>query len=180
MEYYFAYGSNLSIEQMTSRCPSAQVFEKAIIRDYELRFPIHSPSRQGKGVASIHKRKDASAEGVIYTMTKNDLLKLDRFEANGVRYSRKKVIVDLLNSNKKIEVWTYFALHDEGKHYNPSKQYLSLIIKGAKGHGLSQGYVEQLENFSSSTTKVTFKETQDKALDQVSEEGAKDEKKHSS
>ena len=48
--YYFAYGSNINLEQMAVRCPAAQVVGPAVLDGYELLF---RGNRRGTGVATI-------------------------------------------------------------------------------------------------------------------------------
>ena len=47
---YFAYGSNINLEQMAVRCPAAQVVGPAVLDGYELLF---RGNRRGTGVATI-------------------------------------------------------------------------------------------------------------------------------
>ncbi|HIS18262.1 MAG TPA: gamma-glutamylcyclotransferase, partial [Candidatus Coprovivens excrementavium] len=35
---YFAYGSNLNIEEMNKRCPSSNILGSTILKDYKLVF----------------------------------------------------------------------------------------------------------------------------------------------
>ena len=44
---YIAYGSNLNLEQMAVRCPTAQVAGRGEIRDYELLFRGHRNAAGG-------------------------------------------------------------------------------------------------------------------------------------
>ena len=37
-KYYLAYGSNLNLEQMSRRCPTARVVGKAQLENYRLAF----------------------------------------------------------------------------------------------------------------------------------------------
>ena len=54
--YYFAYGSNMNLEQMKYRCPAAEVVENVRLEDYRLAFRGRAP---GNGVATVlpEKRK---------------------------------------------------------------------------------------------------------------------------
>ncbi|MFR3411141.1 MAG: gamma-glutamylcyclotransferase family protein [Coprococcus sp.] len=36
--YYFAYGSNMNLEQMKYRCPAAEVVENVRLENYRLAF----------------------------------------------------------------------------------------------------------------------------------------------
>ena len=47
---YFAYGSNINLQQMAVRCPAAQVVEPAVLEGYELLFRGNA---HGYGVATI-------------------------------------------------------------------------------------------------------------------------------
>ena len=47
MIFYAAYGSNLNLKQMKSRCPNSKPFGKIILNDWRLVF---------KGVADLEKK----------------------------------------------------------------------------------------------------------------------------
>ena len=47
---YFAYGSNLDLEQMAQRCPDAEIVGPVRLENYELRF-------RGSGFATVAPRK---------------------------------------------------------------------------------------------------------------------------
>jgi len=143
-ELYFAYGSNLNYRQMKKRCLSAEVVSKAKKHNYELCFPIISKKRGNKGVASIKELKGSAVEGVVYRISNNDLMKLDRFEANGLRYLRKKVFVKLKGNIKKL-VWTYIANSGHEENYKPGNEYLNLILSGAEQHKLSKNYINKIK-----------------------------------
>ncbi len=49
---YFAYGSNLDLEQMAQRCPDAEIVGPVRLENYELRF-------RGSGFATVAPRKKA-------------------------------------------------------------------------------------------------------------------------
>ena len=48
--YYFAYGSNMNLEQMKYRCPAAEVVENVRLENYRLAFRGRAP---GNGVATV-------------------------------------------------------------------------------------------------------------------------------
>jgi len=39
---YIAYGSNLSVEQMTHRCPDAKIIGTSILKNWKLVFKYHA------------------------------------------------------------------------------------------------------------------------------------------
>jgi len=42
MKYYLAYGSNLNVQQMKDRCPSAKKVGHSFIHGYRLAFFLHA------------------------------------------------------------------------------------------------------------------------------------------
>lgn len=54
--YYFAYGSNMNLEQMKYRCPAAEVVENVRLEDYRLAFRGKAP---GNGVATVLPEREA-------------------------------------------------------------------------------------------------------------------------
>ena len=147
---YFAYGSNMKLAQMKSRCTGANKIGNGRLNNYEICFPRKSPSRQGKGVASICEKAGAYVEGVLFELTNSDLNRLDQYEGVPKIYLRKSVTL-LINDGRVIAAETYVANPMEGAPFKPSKAYIDAIIEGAIENGLSQDYVEELR-------KVEFEE----------------------
>lgn len=149
-EFYFAYGSNMLEKQMSSRCPGARFYTIARKDGFELCFPQTSSMRGDKGVASIRTSPNSYIEGVVYQLTKDDLNRLDLYEAEGKRYKRDCVNLDSPDL-REAKVWTYFAMHDSGSHYPPASEYINTIIQGAIEHGLFQEYIKTLCQFNGKT-----------------------------
>ena len=59
---YIAYGSNLNLEQMARRCPTAKVIGAGEIRDHELLFRGYRES----AVATVEPKKGASVPVLIW------------------------------------------------------------------------------------------------------------------
>ena len=75
--YYFAYGSNMNLDQMEYRCPSAQVVGNVRLEDYRLTFCSHNPDR---GVATILPEKGSHVDGVLWRITGACEKSLNRYE----------------------------------------------------------------------------------------------------
>ena len=146
MEHYFAYGSNLNVEQMKRRCPSAEIVCNAKLMDYQIGFPRTHRNWSG-GVASVLEEKHKFVEGVIYKITDEDLVKLDHMEnVEGGEYFRlKKEFVN--TSDEIVESWIYIAHQMEGAPFHPSNEYIETIIKGAKTHNLSDIFIDELYTY---------------------------------
>lgn len=89
---YFAYGSNLSPDQMLRRCPASRLTGVAQLPGWRLAFGGHS-LRWGGATASLVKARGNVVEGLLYTMPLKDLLLLDRFEGHPAVYRRRRVHV---------------------------------------------------------------------------------------
>ncbi len=84
---YFAYGSNLSLEQMRERCPQAEPWHAVRVPGWRLTFRTYADIEHAPGEA-VH--------GALYRVTRSCLLHLDRFEGVGKgAYSRHLIRVDV-------------------------------------------------------------------------------------
>ena len=89
---YFAYGSNLNLTQMKSRCPDSKPLFKAYLHDYELIFTGKVRKIRG-GVATIRLSKGKEVFGAGYEISERDLSSLDRYEGYPDFYDRITVKV---------------------------------------------------------------------------------------
>ena len=88
--YYFAYGSNMNLEQMKYRCPAAEVVENVRLEDYRLAFRGRAP---GNGVATVLPEKGSCVEGVLWKITEACEKSLDFYERSAQRCSGKTIEV---------------------------------------------------------------------------------------
>jgi hypothetical protein len=139
---YYAYGSNLSLDQMTTRCPSAKLVIPAMeYKDMVLCFP-HKAKIRNCGVASIKACPGSSVYGTLFSISSDDFIKLDRFEGLGNGYSRRFVKA----SGNNPDFWYYYSLkNNRGDFFAPSKEYLGLIVEGAEKQNFPEAYITQLK-----------------------------------
>ena len=69
---YFAYGSNINLDQMRYRCPDASVYGQAVLDNYDLRF-------RGSGVATVEPKEGACVYGLLWELTDKCEASLDRY-----------------------------------------------------------------------------------------------------
>lgn len=151
MPLYFAYGSNLDKAQILERCPSAKFNCVARLDNYKIAFTRKSIKRRC-GVADAVEATGESIFGVVYDISDEDMRKLDdnegyKGEGNSKNsYNRKKSIVTaiVINGENQIQAEIYFAVRQPAPPL-PSKEYLGLIITGAKVWGLPYEYIRKLE-----------------------------------
>ncbi|MFW5946620.1 MAG: gamma-glutamylcyclotransferase family protein [Candidatus Natronoplasma sp.] len=151
---YFAYGSNLNKEQMKERGIVIKDTAIAELPGWRLAFTIYSNTWNG-GVGDIIPDPKKKVEGIVYTISYDNLKSLDIYEGRKVEddmevgmYRRQYLPV------KKADGWktvlTYLVNrpieHKSTADCKPSKDYLETIISGAEEHGLSEGYLKWLKN----------------------------------
>ena len=81
---YFAYGSNIDLEQMARRCPAAQVVGPATLENYELAF-------RGSGFATIMPKEGSVVHGLLWSITPLCEQALDRYEGYPRHYTPQAV-----------------------------------------------------------------------------------------
>lgn len=154
---YFAYGSNMDLDQMKSRCPSARFYGVAELRDHQLAFTRKSRKR-GCGVADVITAKGKSVWGVVYEISEQDIDYLDRAEGyqpgrQSNAYLREERVV-FLNGNEQspLSVAIYIANKEKNPPL-PNQEYKDLLIKGARFWRLPEDYIKN----TLETIKVSVK-----------------------
>ena len=154
---YFAYGSNLDFGQMQERCPSARFVCGARLKDHCLEFTRKSIKRNC-GVADAVFQRGRDVWGVVYEIDQNEMDALDGAEGyrpdrcgNLNAYNRVscKVIKDD-EDETPINVEVYFSVRQNNPP-SPSREYLEVIVQGAKHWGLPSEYIGQLERVKTDT-----------------------------
>jgi len=133
MHPYFAYGSNLSVAQMTERCPGASDPQPATLADHD--WLINE-----RGVATVEPLEGSEVHGILWQLDDKDLATLDRAEGVPVRYRRDRLKVD--TNDGPVDAWVYIDHRVEPGH--PREGYLERIIEAAGHHGLPSRWVEFL------------------------------------
>lgn len=139
-DLYFAYGSNLCVDQMRDRCPDARPIGAAILHDHRLHFPRRSCGWGNAGVAGVTPHEGEKVEGALYRLTHRCRVTLDSYE--GVSsYHYYPGIVDAHGQDGRVhQALTYFAYDQPGGPFHPSREYVDVMIAGAMAHGLSEAW----------------------------------------
>ncbi len=149
-ELVFVYGSNMDLAQMRERCPESPLSPfVAEARGWRLCFPRRSARRKG-GVGSLTEDQSASSWGVVFTVTKQDLERLDQFEGVPVGAYKRELIDVVDRYGKTLRLWTYKAAPQEPGGFKPHRDYIELYVQGAKHFGLPPDYVKFLEQLRES------------------------------
>ena len=114
---YFAYGSNLDLDGMASRCPDSEPVGVATLGGWALTF---------RGVADIEPRKGARTHGALWRMSARDLERLDAYEGYPGLYRRE--LVPVRASGDAVRAITY-VMNDDYLGL-PSPLYYRTIRRG--------------------------------------------------
>ena len=125
---YLAYGSNLNLEQMANRCPTAKVVGNSKINGYRLLFR----GAHAGAVATIEPFKGESVPVLAWEITPADEAALDRYEGWPFLYRKDPIKVRL--NGKTVQAMVYIM--NEGRPLGqPSCYYYSTILDGYKSAG---------------------------------------------
>ena len=130
---YFAYGSNINLEQMAERCPAAEVVGPAVLDGYELLF---RGNRSGYGVATIEPLPNSQVHGLLWKLTPECEQSLDFYEGYPRLYEKEDVTVRT-EDGKELTVMAYVMTHELWRDpVVPSSIYYGGILDGYRQNGL--------------------------------------------
>lgn len=138
---YFAYGALMEPIRLRRRCRGAVALGKARLDGYRLAFTRYSTAEKG-GVADIVPEPGATVWGVLWDADEEHLETLDQFHEAPRAYRRETVrVID--DQGGGHEAVAYVA--NRTGEFAPSRQYLAIVAKGARAHGLPEEYVGAIE-----------------------------------
>lgn len=134
---YIAYGSNMHLEQMASRCPGAKVICTGIIENYAL---VYRGSKTG-AYATIIPCKGDHVPVVIWDINSDHERRLDIYEGFPTFYYKKDLTVTL-EDGRKIKAMAYI-MFDAAKVGKPSMYYLETCSQGYLANNLDMVKFEE-------------------------------------
>ena len=138
MREHFAYGSNMDVKQMGTRCPSGELAGPGQLAGFK--FSINS-----RGVATIVPDESGLVHGIIWRLTSADEDALDRYE--GVRWGTyfKKTLSVQSSAGDSRQCLVYIA--KDAQAGKAKTGYLERIIEEASRLGFPPSYVEELRSW---------------------------------
>ena len=140
--YYIAYGSNLNVQQMGYRCPSAVKIGTSVIKDYRLLFKV---SLTGSYL-TIEKAKGYEVPVGVWKIGKDDELALDCYEGFPNFYY-KKFFTLMCSDGKKHRCMAYI-MHEDRHIGIPSLYYVRVCGQGYMDFGFDTKYLEDAVKYS--------------------------------
>ena len=120
---YLAYGSNLNLQQMAYRCPTARVVATTYLEHYKLTFRGHN----GNAVATVEPSENDRVPVMIWEIFDKDEQSLDIYEGYPRLYRKEYVNVKINNRKTQVMMYVMNLGRPLGK---PSAYYYSTILQG--------------------------------------------------
>jgi cation transport regulator ChaC len=144
--WYFAYGANMNDTAFRVRRGIRPLdHSRGQVKGYRLRFNLEGRPKGKAAPANMCRDPQSVVWGVLYRITRRDLMRLDSTEGvPGRGYGH--AIVDVQGADgRPIQAVTYIA---RGKEIDgrPSLRYITLLRDGARAHGLPEDYIRFLES----------------------------------
>ncbi len=130
-QLYFAYGMNTNQDEMAWRCPGAHSLGHARLIDHVFRFAVH---------ADVVPCVGSYVDGVLWSITDQDLDHLDQLEGYPIYYGRHRVRV---SQGSRIVLAICYSMQPGQPDFQPSRGYLNMVLEGYNQH---QVPTEQLWN----------------------------------
>jgi len=141
--HVFAYGSNLHDRRMRFRVSTASPVTIGYVEKRQLRFHKRSQDGSAKADAEFTADPDDRVWGVVYQMSRDQKLELDKHEFLGIGYDEELVAVSYRNGS--IKAWMYVARADAiDQTLKPYSWYYDYVIAGALQHRLPFCYIKNL------------------------------------
>ena len=135
--YYLAYGSNLNVEQMRYRCPTARIIGTAVIEDYRLLFK----GSQTGSYLTIEPTEGASVPVGVWSVTEDDEHRLDRYEGYPSFYYKKELpvtITGIMTGKQRTRQCFVYIMHEDRPLGLPSNAYLDTCCEGYMDFGFDR------------------------------------------
>ena len=144
--WYFAYGSNLSKQQMNRRIGSIPTSILASLPNYRLAF--RQVLRGCETYATIVPEQGAMVFGVAYLCNQEAFDLLDGFEGVAQNCYRRESVVISSFDGKPLTGYVYIGDQFLNAESKPASNYLDLILTGAREHQLPSDYIQFIENIA--------------------------------
>lgn len=134
---YIAYGSNLNLEQMKRRCPTAAAVGRSVLEGWRLVF------RGGAhgAVATIEREAGSSVPIGLWSLGSGDEAALDIYEGWPRLY--RKEMLEVEHQGRKMHAMVYIMNDDDRHPYGlPSFTYYDTIREGYRMFGFDRNILD--------------------------------------
>ena len=140
MKYYVAYGSNMSAEQMSQRCPDAKLVGKTTLQDWKLKFKIH---------ATIEPHKGRQVPALVWKISNDDERSLDVYEGYPNYYVKQNVeisMTELDGTNQQKVTAMIYVMVERHQAGIPFQSYYDGMVKDYERFGFDKRILQEALN----------------------------------
>ena len=145
--YYLAYGSNLNLAQMQTRCPDARVAGTAELKDRRLLFKGGERGRY----LTVERAEGRSVPVAVWTVSERDERSLDRYEGFPHFYYKEELEVTLREAGsgerRTVKAFVYI-MHEAFRPGPPAESYMALCREGYRDFGFDRALLDEAYAFS--------------------------------
>jgi gamma-glutamylcyclotransferase len=138
----YCYGSNMAIDRLRLRAPSARLVGTGCLRDHSLRWHKRGLDGSGKCNALFTGNPEDILWGAVFRIKACDRFSLDQAEHLGIGYQIRIVEVNLAEGPRSALM--YAALQIQPK-LRPFSWYRAYVARGARELGLPPAYIRRIE-----------------------------------
>lgn len=151
--YYLAYGSNLNLEQMSERCPSAKVIGSIILNDYRL---VYKGSCDDYAYLTIEPFPGASIPLGLFELSFHDINVLDKYEGFPKLFPKYYIPVKIDHKTKEALI---YVMNNDLDYHLPQIEYIATCFKGYDDFDfdqdiLNKALIDTMDNIPNNLTKV--------------------------
>ncbi|MFV0241367.1 MAG: gamma-glutamylcyclotransferase family protein [Lacrimispora sphenoides] len=150
MKKYIAYGSNLNIEQMKRRCPSATIYGTGFLNDWALAFR----SMYGPAFATIESNSGHEVPVAVWNIDKSAEMALDIYEGYPHHYFKRDIEVKM-STGESLTAMVYL-MNKRSSPGLPSDNYIRTIYQGYLDNNLDISYLVKIVYELSSTSNKIY------------------------
>ncbi|MBI3789487.1 MAG: gamma-glutamylcyclotransferase [Gemmatimonadetes bacterium] len=136
--FYFAYGSNMDVAAMATRCPGARVVGPARLGSHGF---LVNRNHHGTVMPAAGK----AVHGLLWSITDDDQRALDEYEGVAIALYRRHQVRVTLHDGREVEALTYMARNVEPTR--TSGAYYDQLLATARTLGFPPEYVAELEGW---------------------------------
>lgn len=137
---YIAYGSNLNIQQMQTRCPDARIVGTTVIPDYRLLF---RGSKTGSYL-TIEPMEGSTVPAAVWSISTRDERYLDRYEGYPTFYYKVDMNLPVKDidtgETKNMDAFAYVMYADRPVGV-PSNSYFMTCAHGYRSFGFDTQFL---------------------------------------
>lgn len=138
MNLYFAYGSNLNLQQMKKRCPTARLLGTGTVEDYQL---LIRGRCEGESYLTVEPKQGEKVPVAAFTVEPSDVEELDIYEdVAGGLYRIEPICTEISGHGMISGFW--YVMNDADR-LPPSQEYWDAVVEGYHDMGFDTAVLEK-------------------------------------